>query len=146
MAQPIRPKSVQTRVKVNSRLVGEERRKPIMPGPWIYVGDFVAPDDPGNDPPYTSWQSPPWQNGWTWLDTAYVAFRHGVDGLTEFSGTVDAAGATSGTTAFTLPVAYRGNTPFSFITDLDLGAGSFSAARVLVQANGQVKIYFPISP
>ena len=141
MAQPIRPKSVQTRVKANSRLVGEERRKPLMPGPWIYVSGGT-----GGTSPYETWQSPPWQNGWDWLDTAYVAFRHGVDGLTEFTGTVDAAGATSGTTAFTLPVAYRGNTPFSFITDLDLGGGDFNAARVVVAANGEVTIYFPITP
>ncbi len=116
-----------------------------MPGPFIYVGTFVAEDDPGNDPPYTSWQSPPWQNGWTWVDPLYVAFRHGLDGLTEFTGVVDTTGATTGTVAFTLPVAYRGNTPFSFITDLDLGSGTFSAARVSVATNGEVTIYFPIA-
>lgn len=145
MAQPLRPPTLATRVKANSAGVVDERRKPNMPGPYIYVGDFVADGDPGNDPPYASWQSPPWQNGWTYLGTDYVAFRHGLDGLTEFKGTVDSTGATTGTVAFTMPTAFSAE-PFSFLTDLDLGTGSFNAARVVVAANGEVTIYFPINP
>ena len=128
----------------------QERRKPVLPGVWVYVGDFVGVGDPGNDPLVTTFSSPPWLNGWTWLGTAYVGFRHGIDGETEFIGVVDSSGATSGTVAFKLPTAWRPVKEFSFITDLDLGGGSFSAARVLVApigagvTAGNVTIYFPI--
>ena len=145
MAQPLRPKTVARRVKENTRGVVNERRKPNLPGPWVYVGDYVGLDDPANDPPVTTFSSPPWQNSWTWVDPAYVGFRHGLDGETEFIGTLDTAAATSGTVAFTLPVPWRPLADYSFITDLDLGSGSFSAARVVVATTGEVTVYFPIS-
>ena len=43
-----------------------------------------------------------------WFDTAYVGFRHGLDGWTEFIGKLDLTlGAVTGTAAFTLPVPWR---------------------------------------
>lgn len=148
MATPLRPKTPVTRIKENSAGVAAERRKPVLPGVYIYVGTFVAEDDPGNDPPVTTWQSVPWQNGWTWVDPFYVGFRHGIDGETEFIGVVDTTAATSGTVAFTLPLPWHptNGRSYSFITDLDLGGGQFNAARVFVDTNGEVTIYFPINP
>ena len=137
---PLKRTTAHTRLKNTEYEMREERRKPQLPGPYVYVGDFV-----GTDPPVVTWQSPPWQNGWSWLGTSYVGFRHGLDGDTEFTGTVDTTGATSGTVAFTLPSPWWPVSAYSFITDLDLGGGLFSAARVAVATNGQVTIYFPIT-
>jgi hypothetical protein len=140
MAQPLRPRTPAGRIKDNGERIVLERHKPVMPGPYVYVGDFDT-----LDPPVATWQSPPWQNGWTWLDTAYVGFRHGVDGETEYEGVLDATGATSGTVAFTLPVPWRPLKDYSFLTDLDMGAGDFDAARVVVATNGTVTIYYPLT-
>lgn len=125
--------------------VREERRKPVLPTPWIYVGDWIANDDPGNDPPVTTWQSPPWLNSWTWVDPFYVGFRHGLDGETEFTGVVDATSGVSGTTAFILPGPYWPVKEHSFITDLDLGGGEFNAARIVTTLAGHVVVYYPLT-
>lgn len=137
---PPRRDTVPSRQRNQAYQMRQERRKPVLPGPWVYVGDFDAVD-----PPVVTWQSPPWENGWTWVDTAYVGFRHGLDGETEFVGVVDATGATSGTVAFTLPLPWRPVKEYSFITDLDFGGGDFDAARVLVNLDGEVTIYFPLT-
>lgn len=144
--RPLAHRNPNSRIKENRGVIRHERRKPALPGPWIYVGDWVAPDDPGNDPPLTTWQSVPWQNGFTWLGNAYVAFRHGLDGETEFTGTIDTAGAVTATVAFTLPVPFRPEGDFSFLTDMDMGGGTFTAARVFVDAaSGDVTLYWPIT-
>jgi hypothetical protein len=146
MAQPIRPRTPAGRIKDNSERIVLERHKPVMPGPWVYVGDFDA-----LDPPVATWQSPSWLNGWTWVDPFYVGFRHGVDGETEFTGVVDTSNAVSGTVAFQLPIPWRPLKEFSFITDMDLGGGDFDGARVVVEARdagataGNVTIYFPLT-
>lgn len=125
------PKAVRANTAANERDV----RNNEFPSKWIYV----------DDPLGTGLAiSPPFQNGWTYLGTAYVAFRHGLDGETEYKGTLDASGATSGTVAFTLPPGYRPfNKTYSFVTDLDLGSGTFNVARVAVALNGEVTVYFP---
>jgi len=137
---PLRRQNVHARLKNTEFQLRQERRKPNLPGPYIYVGDFDALDPPG-----ATWQSPPWQNNWTYDGTNYVAFRHGLDGDVEFIGALDPTAATSGTVAFTLPIPWRPSTPFSFLTDMDLGA-TFDLARIAVAINGQVKVYFPFAP
>ena len=72
----------------------EEQKK--GPGPWVYVGDFPSEL-------YTTFWSPPWQNGFTFVTGRRVAFRHGLDGEPEFKGKFDTTGAVTDTVAFTLP-------------------------------------------
>lgn len=149
MAQPLRPKTVQTRVKQNTRWVRNEQRKPVLAGPYIYVGTWVANDDPGNDPPVTTWQSPPWQNSFTWAGNAYFGFRHGVDGSTEFVGALDlTAGAVTGDVAFRLPIPFRNVFDPRFFP-IDLGAGAWTEGvlrmvTTLGSSYGNVIIEWPI--
>ena len=114
-----------------------EQRKPAMPGPWVYVGDFAAGD------PFTIPISPEWQNGWIQDGTSYVAFRHGLDGEVEFKGALDTTVGVSGTVAFRLPPDWRPEGSFSFLTDMDLGAGDFLIVRMHVAKLGQVTPYWP---
>jgi hypothetical protein len=74
-------------------------------GSQIFVGTFVAPNDPGNDPPDTSYLSPPWLNNFTWVVDAPVWFAHGVDGETDMGGMYDlfTGSPVSGTIAFMMP-------------------------------------------
>lgn len=123
-------------VRENTSNARRQKRDRELPGIWVYVGDPLATG-------LTT--TPDFQNGWTYLGTAYVGFRHGMDGETEFVGTLDASGASSGTVAFTLPPPYRpfGGKTYSFVTDLDQGGGSFNVARVVVATTGTVTVYFP---
>lgn len=151
MAQPLRPRSVAGRVKENTRAVRNEQRKPIIPGPWVYVGTFVAPDDPGNDPPGTWFNSPPWLNSFVHIDGAPVAFRHGVDGQTDMIGMYDlTAGAVSGDTAFLMPLQWAMEAPpmHAFPIELDVGVYSMAMQVIdtttLVSGKAPVKIFWPI--
>lgn len=144
MAQPIHPKTVATRVKQNTRAVRSEQRKPNLPGPYIYVGDFDT-----LDPPVATWQSPPWQNSFTWSGTAYFGFRHGLDGSTEFVGALDlTAGAVTGDVAFTLPIPFRNVfDPRFFPIDLGAGAWTLGILRMVTTVGpsfGDVIIEWPI--
>jgi hypothetical protein len=146
MAQPLRPKSLATRVKTNTRNIRQEQRKPNLPGPYIYVcnGD---PED--LDPPVATWQSPPWLNSFTWSGTSYFGFRHGLDGSTEFVGALDlTAGAVTGDVAFKLPVPFR-NVFDPRIFPIDLGAGAWTLGilrmvTVIGVSFGDVIIEWPI--
>ncbi len=133
--RPLTKTTLPTAVRANTRASSAELRNPVFPGLWVFVGDPLGTG-------FTT--IPDFQNGWASLGTSYVGFRHGLDGETEFTGTLDTTGATTGTVAFTLPVPYRPLQDFSFLTDLDLGSGSFSAARVLVESSGDVTVYFPL--
>jgi hypothetical protein len=149
MAQPLRPKSVASRVKKNTRAVHNEERKPIIPGPWVYVGDFVAPDDPGNDPPGTWFNSPPFLNDFYYVSP--IAFRHGVDGQTDMIGSYDLTqGAVSGDTAFLMPLQWAMEMPpaHMFPVELDTDVWSIAVQTVdvvnLVSGKAPVKIFWPI--
>ena len=150
MAQPLRPKTLPLRVKANTRGVADERRKPNMPGPFIYVGTFVAEDDPGNDPPYTSWQSPPWQNSFFYSGTAYVAFRHGLDGQTDMIGAYDLTlGAVSGDVAFNMPTPFVAGMPPAASFPVELAPDVWSIAVQTCDftpgvAYGDIRIFWPI--
>lgn len=143
--RPLERRTVTKRVKENRRTVRQEQRKPNLPGNWIVVGDFIALDDPGNDPPTVSWRSPPYENGYTYAGTPYddPAFRHGLDGALEFKGHVDVSGATSGDTAWTLPASFRPPFDVSWTTDVSDGV-TFFLARVSVDAStGAVAMIWP---
>ena len=43
-----------------------EERKPVLPGFWVYIGTYVSPGDPGNDPPVMSPSSPAYQDNVTY--------------------------------------------------------------------------------
>jgi len=93
------------RIASNQQGVLNEEQKPVLGGPQIFVGDFIGPGDPGNDPEYTSVSSPPWQNGFTWIDGYPVWFAHGVDGETDMGGAYDliSGSPVTGTIAFMMP-------------------------------------------
>jgi hypothetical protein len=93
------------RVAANQQGVKNEEQKPVLGGPQIFVGDYIGPGDPGNDPPFTSSSSPPWLNNFTWVPDAPVWFAHGVDGETDMGGMYDlfTFGPVSGTIAFMMP-------------------------------------------
>jgi hypothetical protein len=143
--QPLYRRNSPVRIKENTRRVRHEERKPILPGPYIYVGDFAT-----LDPPVATWQSPSWQNSFTWSGTNYFGFRHGLDGSTEFVGALDlTAGAVTGTVAFTLPVPFR-NVFDPRLFPIDLGAGEWTLGilRMVTTAGpsfGDVIIEWPIS-
>lgn len=141
------------RVKANSVAVGNEEQKPILAGYWVYIGDFIGIDDPGNDPPLTSPDSPPYQDSTTYAGTPYdyPAFRHGVDGSLEWKGHVDVSAATSPAVLCTLPSEWRPRNELqapmdvSWPTDLFDGV-SFTIGRVQVDATtGDVTLVWPAS-
>jgi len=150
MAQPLRPKTVATRVKQNTSGIRNEQRKPIIPGPWVYVGDFVAPDDPGNDPPGTWFNSPPFLNGFGYVSP--IAFRHGLDGQTDMIGIYDliTGSPVSGDTAFLMPLQWAMEMPAASMFPVELATDVWSVAVQtvdvvnLVSGDAPVKIFWPI--
>lgn len=133
-----RPGTRQKNTEYEMRL---ERRKPIIPGPYIYVGDFDA-----LDPPVVTWQSPPWQNNFTWVGTRYVGFRHGLDGDVEFIGQLDLTmGAVTGDVAFTLPTPWRAIT-FDFHFPIYMGGTEWTSGTLSVDSvSGDCTVYWPTS-
>src|SRR5262245_41932479 len=113
----LRYETIGRRVRKNTDGVGNEERKPNLRGFKVYIGDFVAPEDPGNDPQDlsadppidTSPSSPPFQNGFTY-DAAYpLWFAHGLDGETDMGGAYDlvTGSPVSGTVAWQCPTEWR---------------------------------------
>ena len=133
---PLSRTTVPKAVRENTANKTRQRRERQFPGIWVYVGDPLATG---------MTTTPDFLNGWTYLGTSYVGFRHGMDGETEYVGTLDASGASSGTVAFILPPPYRPfNKTYSFVTDLDQGGGLFNVARVAVALNGQRHRLLPL--
>ena len=93
------------RIALNQQGVTNEEQKPVLGGPQIFVGDYIGPGDPGNDPEYTSVSSPPWQNGFYYVIGSPIWFAHGVDGETDMGGMYDliTGSPVSGTIAFMMP-------------------------------------------
>lgn len=138
---PLRRNTVPSRVRAHGQTIRQERRKPELPGPYIYVGDFDA-----LDPPVVTWQSPVWQNNFTWLGTDYVGFRHGLDGYPEFIGVLDLTqGAVTGDVAFTLPLPFRA---ISFAYEFPIWAGGTDWQAGIMQVNplgdGDVYVFWPV--
>lgn len=93
------------RIAANAHGIESQEQKPILGGQQIFVGTFVAPGDPGNDPIYTSESSPPWEPGFGYITGFPVWFAHGVDGETDMGGMYDlvTGSPTSGAIAFMMP-------------------------------------------
>jgi hypothetical protein len=142
------------RVAANQKGVRNEERKPVLGGPLIYVGDFVGPDDPANDPLDASPDSPPWQNGFTYQPGAPVWFAHGVDGETDMGGAYDliSGSPTSGDIAFEMPLEWAAEaqayTAFVVLLEEDLVSPENNiygvAAQIVDTVTGEVRIYWPI--
>jgi hypothetical protein len=141
---PLRRNTVPSRVRAHGQTIRQERRKPVLPGPYIYVSGGT-----GSVAPNATWQSPEWQNDFTSAGTNYFGFRHGLEGATEFTGQLDlTAGAVTRTVAFTLPLPFRVfPDPRVFPIDLD-GAGAWTLGVLwMVQSGtgyGDVVVDWPI--
>lgn len=141
MAQPLRPKGAYSRIKENRTNVRHEQRKPVLPGPYIYVSGGTGDVAPGE-----TWQSPEWKNSFTQYGTSYVGFRHGIDGFTEIIGQLDlTAGAVTGTVAFTLPIPWRAIS-FDYTFPVFGGGTDWFAGVMSVNptGNGDVYVYWPV--
>lgn len=137
------------RIGQNQRAIGNETRKPVLGGSLIYVGTFVGPDDPTNDPLDASPQSPPWQNGFYYVVGSPVWFAHGVDGETDMGGMYDlvTGGPVSGDVAFEMPLEWASQAPQLHAFPIKLDDGVFSMAIqeiTLTITTGEVRIWWPI--
>ena len=94
-----------TYVAENQQGLYGENRKPVLGSFKVFVGTYVAPDDPGNDPAGTSPSSPAWQNDFSWVAGYPIWFAHGVDGETDMGGMYDliTGSPVSGNIAFMMP-------------------------------------------
>ncbi len=143
-----------TVVAQNQQGVTDETQKPVLGSFQVFVGTYVAPDDPGNDPPGTSPSSPTWQNGFSWLAGYPVWFAHGVDGETDMGGQYDliTGSPVSGTVAFTMPLEWAAEAPPIHIFGVRLEIGATPdldiygvAAQVIdTVTTGNVRIYWPL--
>ena len=141
------------RIAANQEGVRNEEQKPVLGGPQIFVGDYIGPGDPGNDPEFTSESSPPWQNGFTYLPGSPVWFAHGVDGETDMGGMYDlvTGSPVSGTVAFDMPLEWaeqaQSFTLFAAATDISGDPSTWTFEIALQYINpltGIVRIYWPI--
>lgn len=149
--RPLNRRTVPRQVRDNRVGVKTEKRKPNVPGRWIYVGDFVGPDDPANDPAEASYNSPPWLNSFYYVDGSPVGFRHGLDGQTDMIGVYDLTlGAVSGDTAFLMALQWAINMPAAHMFPVELATDVWSVAVQtvdvvnLVTGKAPVKIFWPI--
>jgi hypothetical protein len=134
--RPIRRETLPAAVRANTRASSAELRNPVFPGIYTYVGDPLGTGFTG---------TPDWQNNFTWFGDAYVGFRHGMDGYTEFIGQIDlTAGGVTGTVAFTLPAPYRAITfsyPFPIFVE---GTTWWNGILSIDGSTGDVTVYWPI--
>jgi len=144
--RPLNRRTVPRQVRDNRGGVKSEKRKPNVPGRWIYVGDFVGPDDPANDPEDATYNSPPWLNDFYYVDGAPVGFRHGLDGQTDMTGVYDLTlGAVSGTVAFVMPLQWAMNLPLAAMMPIELQDDVWSIAIQTVDfTTGNIRIFWPI--
>lgn len=145
-------------MKVANR-VRQERQKPNLRGFKVYIGDFVAPEDPGNDPQDlgatppidTSPSSPPFLNGFGYVDPLW--FAHGLDGETDMGGSYDlfTDSPVSGTVAWVCPSEWRSGMPELAIFPAIIEVGATLADDKIISccqrhepANGNVRVYWPL--
>jgi hypothetical protein len=141
------------RVAANQQGVRNEEQKPVLGGPKIYVGDYIGPGDPGNDPEYTSDSSPPFQNGFTYQSGSPLWFAHGVDGETDMGGGYDlvTGSPVSGDVAFDMPLEWAAEaqelTLFAILTDATGTPDAWkweTALQYINTTTGIVRIYWPM--
>lgn len=140
--------SLYQQVAANRFRTQDTRQKPHAFRWW-------EPDcDPETDSGCTG-EEPPLENGWLQVEPPLerFAFRLHADGSLEFKGHLDAANASSGTVAVTLPGAVVGEYNFLLANDqfwptviTDDGGTSFTIALVHINATtGEVTITWPAS-
>lgn len=141
------------RIAQNMRGVTNEEQKPVLGGFQVFVGDYVGPDDPGNDPVGTSPSSPPWQNGFTYMEDYPIWFAHGVDGETDMGGMYDlvTGSPVSGTVAFDMPLEWATEAPILALFPAILTEEADPADDEIIvccqridPATGVVRIYWPV--
>lgn len=144
------------RIAQNQSVGRNEEQKPVLGGFQVFVGDFIGPDDPANDPPDTSPSSPPWLNGFYYTNPIW--FAHGVDGETDMGGAYDLVTGgpggippVSGDIAFMMPLEWAEQAPayHAFVVLLDdtgpIGDWVYGiAAQIINPLTGSVRIYWPI--
>lgn len=103
------------------------------PEPWLYVGDYPAD-------PFTTFSSPPFENGYAWAGAPYerVRFRHDANYRLELDGHLDADGGTDGTAAFTMPDEYVKGYVRSWVVDVITGATPALAQVLIPEDSGEV--------
>lgn len=145
------------RIGLNQLAIQNQEQAPVLGGPQIFVGDFISPGDPGNDPEFTSVSSPPWENGFYYIIGSPIWFAHGVDGETDMGGAYDLISGgplgvppVSGTVAFTMPLEWATQAPavHAFPVLIEEGAGPEDdiyviAVQAINQTTGAVRIYWP---
>lgn len=136
--RPLRRRTIPSRVKENAAGVYQERRKPNIPGRWVYVET--------GDPDFDTVDSPVWLNSFTFVVGFPIAFRHGLDGQTDMIGMYDlTAGAVSGDVAFVMPFRWRQNVPVASLFPIELATDVWSVAvQTVNHTNGNVKVFWPI--
>lgn len=130
--------SPEAQIVSNKRGITSLDHRPNIPGPYIYVET--------GDPEFDTDQSPPWQNDFLYFGTAFVGFRHGLDGYPEFIGKLDLTlGAVTGTVAFQLPLAYR-SISFDYTFPIFAGGTDWQAGIMSVNpfGDGNVYVYWPV--
>ncbi len=136
------------RIASNQQGVSNEEQKPVLGGPKIFVGDFIGPGDPGNDPAYTSVSSPPYQNSLTYMPGYPIWFAHGVDGETDMGGMYDLfSGYVSGDLGFEMPLEWAAELPVMHAFPVKLDEGLFTMAIqecTIVGSVGEIRIWWPI--
>lgn len=161
MSKPLRHDTLGGRHHVVARGVVDERHKPNLRGFKVYIGDFVAPEDPGNDPQDlaavppidTSPSSPPYLNGFSYLPGMPLWFAHGLDGETDMGGAYDlvTGSPVSGTIAWVCPAEWRSGLDTLAIFPAIIEEGATDADDIIIAccqrhdpATGNVRVYWPI--
>lgn len=151
MARPLRNDSLGSRhhgVEVRTR---NEEQKPNLRGFKVYIGTFVDVDDPGNDPPDTSPSSPPFLNGFDYVDPLW--FAHGLDGETDMGGSYDlvTGSPVSGTVAWVCPSEWRSGMAELALFPAIIEEGATDADDIIIvccqrhdPATGNVRVYWPV--
>lgn len=161
MSRPLRNQTLGGEVRNIGGRAANEERKSNLRGFKVYIGDFVAPEDPGNDPQDlaavppidTSPSSPPYLNGFTYDTDFPLWFAHGLDGETDMGGNYDliSGSPVSGTVAWVCPSEWRAGMPLysDFAVLLSEGASPEDdvygmALQVFDPTNGNVRVYWPL--
>jgi hypothetical protein len=159
VARPLRPDTLGGRHHGVSRIAVDETQKPNLRGFKVYIGDFVAPEDPGNDPQDlaavppidTSPSSPPFLNGFGYVDPLW--FAHGLDGETDMGGSYDLLTGTpvSGDVAWVCPLEWRSGMPDLALFPAIIEEGATDADDIIIvccqrhdAATGNVRVYWPV--
>lgn len=151
MARPLRNDSLGSRHHTVAVRTRNEEQKPNLRGFKVYIGDFVDVDDPGNDPPDTSPSSPPFLNGFGYVDPLW--FAHGLDGETDMGGSYDlvTGSPVSGTVAWVCPSEWRAGMQELALFPAIIEEGATKADDIIIvccqrhePANGNIRVYWPV--